>query len=234
MGSDDLHHFKRRKRLERTGRKTREYKDSILIICEGTETEVRYFQGFPIANIKVTTTGVARSNIALVEDAVRIWKEYADKDEYYERVWCVFDRDDFPLKNYNQAFEKVVIEQNKLNKKYRKKVEREVKIDIAYSNQAFELWYLLHFDYISTALDRSDYRKMLTQRIGREYKKNDSGMYSFLERLAQETNNCQGQMFAIQNAGKLRKTIKDELKHNHNPSTTVDLLVVELNKYLKQ
>lgn len=225
MGSDDLYYFSKRKRLKRNRKKVKEYRNSMLIVCEGTETEVNYFKAFPVANIKVQAIGVAKSNISLVEDAIKKWKEHAEKEEYFERLWCVFDRDDFPLKNYNRAFESIVIQENRLNKRYRKKVGREVKIDIAYSNQAFELWYLLHFDYIDTGLERFQYKNMLSQRMKREYRKNDQNMYDLLS---------QSQKLAIKNAKKLEKNINKKLNHNHNPSTTVYKLVEELNTHLKK
>jgi len=225
MGSDNLHHKKRAGRLKRERRKIREYKNSILIICEGEKTEPEYFEKFPITNINVVTIGIGKSNIALIEDAIVVWKKNADEGKYFERLWCVFDRDDFPLRNYNQAFKSILSEETRLNKKFRKKTGRNVNINIAYSNQAFELWYLLHFDYINTALDRSQYQEMLSQRMNRRYKKNDPNMYSLLSK---------SQDFAIKNAKKLKASINMALKHNHNPSTTVYKLVEELNTYLKK
>ena len=225
MGTDNLHHKRRVGQLKRERKKIREYKNSILIICEGEKTEPQYFKRFPTTNVKVATIGIGKSNIALIKDAIVIWKKKAAEGEYFERLWCVFDRDDFPLQNYNQSFENIVNEEEQLNKKYRKKIGRRVGINIAYSNQAFELWYLLHFDYIDTALERFQYQNMLSHRMQREYKKNDPDMYSLLIKF---------QDVAINNAKKLEASIKIPLKHNHNPSSTVYQLVEELNLYLKK
>ena len=74
---------------------------------------------------------------------------------------------------------------------------------------------------------------MLTARMGKEYKKNDPSMYLFFEKLSKKTHDRKGQRYAVNNAKKLRDSITNEQKHNHNPSTKVDLLVEELNKYLK-
>ena len=91
---------------------------------------------------------------------------------------------------------------------------------MAYSNEAFELWYLLHFDYHNTAISRSTYKKRLTARLGFKYKKKDPNIYEKIE---------DRQAIAIRNATKLF----DEYKGRHrpaydNPVTTVHHLVKEL------
>ncbi|MBU4486761.1 MAG: RloB family protein, partial [Candidatus Delongbacteria bacterium] len=162
------------------------------------------------------------------------WKKFAEEGKYFEKLWCVFDKDDFLLKNYNQAFETVVNEELKLNKIFAKKVGRNISIKIAYSNEAFELWYLLHFDYHTGEISRKQYLKILDYRMKIKYKKNDPNMYNFLQNLSKKTNDKQGQNFALKNAQKLRTSIKSTLPHNHNPSTSVDQLVIELNQFLKK
>lgn len=234
MVRDKLFHKKKKGRLERKTRKLKEYKDSILIVCEGEKTEPHYFEGFPISNIKVKTIGTGRNTESLVVEAIRKWTEFANEYEYYEKLWCVFDRDSFDPSTYEGAFNTVAHENKRLNKKYQKKVGREITISIAYTNEAFELWYLLHFDYIETPLIRSQYETMLTKRMGKKYEKNDPSMYQFFEKLAKRTNNKQGQNFAIRNAKKLRERIGGKLPRNVNPSTQVDKLVMELNEHLKK
>lgn len=225
MGSENLHHRKKTGALKRERNIIREYKNSILIICEGKETEPNYFKKFPTNNVKVKPIGTGTSNITLIGNAVSIWELYAAEGKYYESLWCVFDRDDFPQEKYNQAFASIANEERVLNRKYRKKTGRKVKINIAYSNQAFELWYLLHFDYIDTGLHRWQYKDMLShsQRMNRKYEKNYHNMYSLLEGI-QDT--------AVRNAKRLEASINGQSKHNHNPSTTVYKLVEELNTYL--
>ncbi|MCK5100345.1 MAG: RloB domain-containing protein [Desulfobacteraceae bacterium] len=234
MGSDNLHHLKRKGQLRRKSQKLKEYKDSILIICEGDKTEPNYFNNFPVSNVIVKAIGTGKNTVSLVEEAIEKWKEFAHEDKYFEKLWCVFDKDDFPSINYYKAFENVASEERKLNKKFKKRVGRKIEISIAYSNQAFELWYLLHYDYIDSGINRSEYKRMLTRRMGERYEKNNPAMYNFLEQLSQQTNDKQGQNFAISNAKKLRKSITTELKHAHNPATAVDILVEELNRYLKK
>lgn len=234
MGSDNLYWIKKRGRPQRQSKKNKEYIDSILIVCEGGQTEPNYFNSFPVTNVKIKTIGAGKNTLSLIDHAIKKWKEFARDGAYYEKVWCVFDRDDFPLNNYNEAFAIISHEEKKINQQYKKKVGRKVKIKIAYSNEAFELWYLLHYDYFQNGMKRSQYKNMLNKRLGKEYKKNDPKMYSILDQLAVETKGLQGQFFAINNAKKLRKHSTKKDKHNYNPSTNVDKLVEDLNKHLKK
>ena len=234
MGSDNLYWLKKRSKLEREKRLNREYKNSILIVCEGEKTEPNYFESFPISGVKVEILGKGKNTISLVKDAILEWKKYANEGKYYEKLWCVFDRDDFPKANYNQAFESVSNEERKLNKRYSKKTGREISIRIAYSNEAFELWYLLHYDYHTSGISRTRYKNMLSQRMKKKYHKNDPNMYNILIELSNQSNGHQGQEFALKNAQKLRKVINGKQPHNYNPSTSVDLIVLELNNYFKK
>lgn len=52
MGTDNIYHQKKQSKLVRKHRQDREYKNSILIICEGEKTEPNYFKSFQISNIK--------------------------------------------------------------------------------------------------------------------------------------------------------------------------------------
>jgi len=131
------------------------------------------------------------------------------QEDDYAQVWCVFDRDSFPAERFNAALD----------------LARRYGIRVAYSNEAFELWYLLHFHYHNSATSRQNYGEMLTARLGRPYKKNDPHLYEELIDL---------QPNAIRNAQKLLDYYSPA--HNperDNPSTTVHLLVQELNKHIR-
>jgi hypothetical protein len=78
--------------------------------------------------------GIGDNTIRIVEEAIRL----KEKDNY-DQVWCVFDRDSFPPNRFNAAF--ILAGENS--------------IKIAYSNEAFELWYLLHFNYYDSAMSRN-------------------------------------------------------------------------------
>ena len=115
--------------LERAEAKILE-KPTILIVCEGENTEPSYFRQFKLSSATIKPIGEGYNTISLVERAVQLLEERP-----YDQVWCVFDADPKPdnpkqAKNFNDA---VTL------------AEREG-FGVAYSNQAFEYWLILHFD----------------------------------------------------------------------------------------
>jgi RloB-like protein len=234
MGKDNLFWLKKKGKLTRESNLIREYQNSLLIICEGEQTEPNYFEGFLTSGVKIKVIGKGKNTLSLVKDAIKIWKEYIRNGIYFENLWCVFDKDDFPLQNYNQAFETISVESDKLNSFYKKRVGRNISINIAYSNEAFELWYLLHFDYHTSSYCRHQYTDMLNKRLKKPYKKNDPNMYNILHELSINTEEKQGQKFAIKNAQKLYIKAGNVTPQKVNPSTSVHLLVLELNNHLKK
>ena len=173
MGSDDL--FKKRKKDRRRKKETREIKPKILIVCEGEKTEPYYFKSFKITSAKIKICGVGMNTESLVKHTKDLYDKY---NQNFDHVWCVFDRDDFKKNSFLNAFS--------LAKKY--------DFNIAYSNEAFELWYLLHFEFYNSALHRNDYIKKLNQLLRRKYEKNDAAIYDEIKNK---------QEFAITNAKKL-------------------------------
>lgn len=177
---------------------TRNLRKRFLIVCEGEKTEPNYFKGFRVAGRTVDIRGVGYNTDGLVREAIRIMKQ----DEY-DQVWCVFDRDSFPAQNFNAAFE----------------LARVNDIQIAYSNEAFELWYLLHYDYHQSGIPRTDYIKILSNKLGKRYEKNSDSIFDELESKVQ---------IAIQNARRLLTNYNPPNPEKDNPSTTVHKLVIEL------
>ena len=195
MNNKTIKHLKRRKNFRST-------RDRFLIVCEGEKTEPNYFNKFRVPKNVIEVIGVGYNTVSLVKKAIKL----KDKDSY-EQVWCVFDRDSFLAENFNNALE----------------LARKNKIKVAYSNEAFELWYILHFNYHDAATSRDQYERMLSQRIDFKYKKNDPNMYDFLFSLQDD---------AIRNAIKLFNSYNNHNPVSNNPSTTVHTLVQELNKHM--
>ncbi len=193
--------------------------ESYLIVCEG-ETEKQYFeaiikkiegereQRFPA---KIIAAGAnTKSLVVSTKDEIR------RASIVYSNVWCVFDKDDFPDGNFNSEIEKA---------------EKEG-YGAAWSNEAFELWFLLHFQLLTTKLTRGQYNKKLneiyrTKSIGElKYKKNDPNIYDILEKHGSVRD-------AIRNAKKLKKQNANTVSNaKKNPETTVFVLVEKLLKYL--
>ncbi|MFA6074897.1 MAG: RloB family protein [Negativicutes bacterium] len=195
------------------GRKknTRDVRKRLLIVCEGEKTEPNYFKAFVVPpELVVVVDGAGCETIRVVERAVELREEAIRKEKPFDEIWCVFDRDNFPAQNFNEAIAKA---------------ER-LEIKVAYSIEAFEIWYLLHFHYYNTGISRDDYKIKLTALLGRVYRKNDKAMYELLQDKID---------IAIKNAQNLRvkQETSEEILYNRNPVTTVDLLVVALRSYRK-
>jgi hypothetical protein len=172
-------------------------------VCEGEKTEPNYFVSFPVPKEVITVRGIGAHTVRLVQRAI----DLRDADpEAYDEVWCVLDRNSFPPERFNQALA----------------LAQRAGIKVAYSNEAFELWYLLHFHFYSTAVPRADYMTKLDGLLGHPYKKNSGTLYEELE---------DRQQIAIANARRLLALYEPCNPSQDNPSTTVHLLVEELLKY---
>lgn len=180
-----------------------------LVVCEGEKTEPLYFQSFNAPGLVVEVKGTGMNTLSLVEEAIRQREEEEEKlkrrgYELFDQCWCVFDRDSFPSGNFNSAIHKANANG----------------FQVAYSNVAFELWYLLHFGYYDSAMSREQYREKLTQLLGYRYEKNSTTMYFAISHLQQQ---------AIQNAVALQSFHHVQNPEQNNPSTTVHELVQQLN-----
>jgi hypothetical protein len=182
----------------------REVKQRFLIVCEGKKTEPYYFKSFRVPKAIVAIEGAAGDPTRLVNSAYKL----SNEDEY-DQVWCVFDRDEgaWTSQNFNNALQNA----------------KTYGFHVAYSNECFELWYILHFEFLNTGLPRSDYEDKLSELLGAKYRKNDLTIYQQL--LAK-------QQIAIKYAQKLLESYKSIDPERNNPSTTVHLLVEALNKFL--
>lgn len=184
---------------------TREVRQRFLIVCEGEKTEPNYFRSFRVPRdvVEVDVQGLGENPSKLVNSA----KELKEQEEY-DQVWCVFDRDSWTPEDFNNAI------QSANNQGFH----------IAYSNEAFELWYVLHFEFLNTGIPRCDYLQKLNLLLNRKYKKNSETIYDEL---------FDKQPVAIRNATNLLKQYEPHIPSKDNPSTTVHLLVQELNKFIR-
>lgn len=207
MGTDNLFWKRKNQKLKRKSKGRGKPPNLFLIVCEGEKTEPNYFRSFKLTSANVTVEGCGRNTVSLINKAIEIRKKAKINDEIFDQVWCVFDRDNFPPQDFNEAIN--LAERND--------------IKVAYSNEAFELWYLLHYHYYDTGFSRAKYKSMLTKLLGRPYKKNSMSMYEDLK---------EKQGDALRNAESLLKSYNPRNPGKDNPSTTVHKLVAELNKFL--
>ena len=68
----------------------------------------------------------------------------------FDEIWVLFDKDSFPAPTFDNAIRSATAH----------------KYNVAWSNECFELWYLLHFKDVSSPLDRKRIYKELSRLFG--------------------------------------------------------------------
>lgn len=203
---------------------TIEPKKTFLIVCEGENTEPQYFKRFPVPSKTVIIEGGCNSKTALVNYALE--KKNSARYEGRE-VWCVFDFDIKPdeAATQPQDFNKAILmaEANGMR--------------VAWSNDAFELWFVLHYQALESALTRHELNSILKDKWKLESYHNDAKREDFCfghyER-HRDGNNGASQKQAIRRAKVLHEAYEGKQNFAEQvPCTTVYLLVNELNKNLK-
>ena len=227
MGSEREEGFKKRKGQRKAKKQDNEklapYR--YLIVCEGEKTEPNYFEGIRnkinakyAARIRVEgkvelqIEGTGRNTNDLVNYVARLVNK---TPMFYEHIWVIFDKDDFTDDQFNSAIEQAE------SKGYK----------VGWSNEAIELWFLLHFEYLNTGIGREKYCEKLSQYFKEynisngKYKKNMEDIFDILEK-----HGSMGQ--AINGSTKLLKEYEDSSSPaKMKPATTVFKLVEELKEY---
>ncbi|MFN6380026.1 MAG: RloB family protein [Flavobacteriales bacterium] len=185
-----------------------------LIVTEGERTEPLYFNYFKnylpkklLETIEVSGEGDNTVNIVRKAIELRNERNLSLKPKFDE-VWAVFDKDDFQSSRFNAAVS----------------LANREGINSGHSNQSFELWYVLHFQYLTSALHRSDYIKLLSKNLGFRYEKNNPIV---VEHLFKKCNIKQ----AIHWAKKLEELHTGKTPAQSCPSTKVYELVEKLMSY---
>lgn len=189
---------------------TRSQRECFLIVCEGKETEPLYFKSFQcqVRPNSITIIGGAGDPLGVVNKAI---KQKNANQGLFTQIWTVFDRDEAP--SFNQA-----INRAKSNK-----------IKCAWSNEAFELWFILHFNLMENAVSRKQYANIINKAIGNKfhYEKTTPNMYQILQKHG-------NQQQAITNAKAIEKQHHGVDYATHNPCTKIYKLIEELNKIIDQ
>ena len=194
-------------------------KPTILIVCEGEKTEPSYFNQFRLTSATIKPVGEGYNTISLVNRAIQIANQTS-----YEQVWCVFDKDDFDSVDFNNAI--ILADANGFG--------------IAYSNQAFEYWILLHFnDHQGGGMHRDEYNDKLNKSLkefnisydGRKSKIVTEEIFELLDGIDEKTGK-ERKILAIERAEKIYDRLDHNNPANEESSTTVFRLVRELLKYL--
>lgn len=196
-------------------RQTRQIVCKILIVCEGTKTEPNYFEAFKKFNrgtnvYDIEVKGLGANTTSVVDKAI----DLKNKGNY-DRVWAVFDKDSFSDDKFNNAIIKA--EKNG--------------ICCAWSNEAFELWYLYHFVNRTTGMGRTDYKTAISDAVNKApnfkaktkyvYSKNDVRNFEIMTKFGSMDN-------AIKFAEAQSREYTNQRYATHNPCTMVFKLVRQL------
>ncbi|MDP2167913.1 MAG: RloB family protein [Thermodesulfovibrionales bacterium] len=115
-------------------RAIREPYDAVLIVCEGRKTEPVYFTALKnelrlsSVNIRICGKECGSAPLSVVDYALSEYK----KSREYDRVFCVFDKDQH--ETYDVALQKI------------KEIKDSKKFSAITSVPCFEFWLLLHFE----------------------------------------------------------------------------------------
>ena len=131
-------------------------RESILIVCEGKETEPRYFRSFremyKLELVEIEIIGEGAAPITVVDRAIEIQKERekeaknASKEGIFNKpkfdeVWCVFDREgNHQSPSFHPAVNKALAN----------------KLKLAISNPSFEFWFIIHFEQTTKPFQNAD------------------------------------------------------------------------------
>lgn len=193
-----------------------------LIVCEGEQTEPNYFRSMKddlprgvLTYYQIDIEGTGYNTQSLIEEALRLKKRYErENSRPIDRLWVIFDRDSFSANDFNNA---VLRCEN-----------AKPETGCGWSNEAFELWYLLHFHYYNHRMSRKDYQQAIEENlkpgVGNNYKyeKNSTQMYLLLKEHGNMDN-------AIHYAKRLTEQYSGRHDYaDHNPCTMVWQLVEEL------
>ncbi|HEY4288406.1 MAG TPA: RloB family protein [Puia sp.] len=193
-----------------------------LIVCEGVQTEPNYFEAFKerlpkgvLTSCHIEIEGAGQNTESLVDETIRLINAWSSETgRQIDKAWVVFDRDSFKAQQFNNAVQRCSVEKPE--------------IGCAWSNEAFELWYLLHLIYFDTSIRRTEYQRMLEEQLSTKmgenfkYTKNSKNMYILLNQYG-DVN------FAIENAMRLEQQWDGQTNYaNQNPCTRVHHLVKEL------
>lgn len=164
--------------LKKSDKRSADTVPNYIVFCEDKVSEPIYLKYFETSKIKINFAKEQKSMMTNVLNAITQCKkdgliEFVDGKEYLTakgtQVWCVFDRDkeETPLKlekgntNFDQSINTAISSG----------------IKVAWSNDAFELWILLHFEDVDVTnnenKEREKYYNRLTEIFGNLKNPND-------------------------------------------------------------
>ena len=181
----------------------------LLILCEDTKSSRLYLQRFPFDpnQVQIECIGTGMSTDTLMEEAIHRKEKAENAKAPYEAIWVVFDKDDFPLQNFNRAFDLA---------------RSHPTIHACWSNECFELWYLLHFCLRNTGIGRNEIWREISRYLPQPYDKASDEVFDQLQSKIEDAMRYATRL-AFENAamGQPRR----------NPSTYVHKLIKALRDH---
>ncbi len=198
------------------------------IFCEGQQTEPQYFTGLK----RLIEDNPIYRDMVLIEiepcgaETMRIIQraeDYVKRNHIIKgQIWCVYDKDSFPAKDFNGVAERAAA----LNQE-----KKEMQYYTAWSNECIEFWFLLHFAYYISNNHRTEYIRFLNEKFAElkigKYQKNMKNIFDVLL----EYGNPK---LAVRYAKRILKDGSGKTPAETAPATKVHELVVELAKYLPE
>lgn len=217
MGTHDHFHKRREKSSRKPSRNkaSREVYKRVLIVCEGTKSEPNYLRdlktNLQLRTVEVDIDGKSDSSPdRIFEYARNRYLEEKNRNESYDRVYCVFDKDSHD--SYDDTLRAI-----------QSKKPKNLFFAIT-SVPCFEYWILLHYEYTTRPYNRTERKSPcdcvmddLLERFP-EYEKGAKDVYSHIE----------GELdFAIANSKRALNSAQQT--GTDNPTT----LMHELVEYLR-
>lgn len=214
--------------------------EKYLLICEGKNTEVDYFNLFKLSNTSIKTIGTGRQGLSIVDKALQLVLNEAKKGNFYDHVWCVYDKDNCEKGDFNNSVykaESLLFKNMPYFKMYNDKGSG-CSFNVAYSIQAFEYWFILHFeDHQGGSMDRSEYNQRINSYLkdfsvsydGKNTKNVSQEFYEILQAIPDGENKTREQI-AYDRALKIYDSKKDLPPADQESVTTVFRLIDKLKK----
>lgn len=195
--------------LQRKSAKREPY-DFVLIVCEGTETEPNYMRSLcnslRLNNANFKIVGRGTDPLTLVNYALEVFEE----DGSYDRVYCIFDKDQHAT--YDQAISKA--------QSLCQSPKNSIPLYVIISIPCVEYWFLLHYietDRPYVSVGNKTAGEILKSELKKHIPEYDKGRIDVFEKTKS----------FLQLAIKRAKRVKTQQEQNgtDNPSTNMHELI---------
>ena len=205
------------------GINNRSIRKLFLVITEG-RNEYHYINSLKAMigpTVELLCFSESDNKLSLMKKACQRRNDMAKRGEYdkeTDETWVLFDRDADPQnKTETDLFNRAI------------SLGESENIGQAYSNDAFELWLLLHFIYLDSSHTRDQLKQKLKTHLGGSYSKNNPGIYEQIVDHGGDRSKAIGHAQTLL----LRQKELGLSPANANPSTTVHLLIMRLEKLVR-